>query len=204
MTKKSLLEAIQKRLKVLDETNQFGLQYIEGVVGMYWEKMVFNYIAKGGIDPTFYTNMYTKTSVSTDDNGLYYVDIPVKVIRYPNGYYSSGSEGVIAIYAISTGQNKIVPIREAEYYSIKNLEVYLSAAEHYFWVTFDKIYFSDNLTSEITDNGVRLNLLIDFSVYEYTDNLPLPTDMEQVLAEQALNYLLGTPVPDLNNNNSDE
>lgn len=204
MIKKAFLEIIQKRLKPIDETNQFGLQYIEGVVDVYWQKFAMNYIVQAGADPFFYTKSYNVVSVSTDSNGLLYVDLPESIIRFPYSPYTSGIEGVISMYAISASQWDLKPIREADYYSIRNLEVYLAAAEHYYWVGYDKVFFSDNLTSEITDNGVRMNLMIPFSKYLMTEDLPLPSDMDQVLMEYVINFISGTPTPDLLNNNSDE
>ena len=203
MTKKAFLEIIQKRLKVIDETNQYGLQYIEGVVDIYWQKFALNYITKLGMDPFFYTKEYEVTSVSEASNGEFYVDLPESVIRFPYGLYSNGAEGVVGMYAITSGEWDIKPIREGEYRSIKNLEVYLSAKEHYYWVRYDKIYFSDNLTSNIEDNGIRINLMIPFSKYTMSEDIPLPSDMENVLSEHVVSYLQGTPPPDLINDNSD-
>jgi hypothetical protein len=45
--------------------------------------------------------------------------------------------------------------------------------------------------------------MIPFSKYGMTEDIPLPTDMEQVLAEQVIAYIQGTPLPDLTNDNSD-
>jgi hypothetical protein len=204
MIKRTFLELIQKRLKSIGETNQFGLQYIETVVDDYWQKFAMNYVSRSGQDASFYTKSYNVTSVSTDSNGLFYVDLPDNIIRYPNIVYSTGSEGVVAIYALSADQWDIKPIREAEYYLIKNLEVYLAASEHYYWVGYDKIYFSDNITAEIQTNGVRLNLMVPFTSYAYTEYLPLPNDMDQKLSDYVVSFLAGTPIPDLHNNNSDE
>jgi hypothetical protein len=204
MIKKAFLEIIQKRLKAIDETNQFGHQYIEGVVDIYWQKFAFNYMIRSNMDPSFYTKPYTVTSVSTDSNGLYYIELPESIIRMPYGSYSTGAEGVVAMYAISASQWDLKPIREVEYYSIKNLEVYLAAKEHYYWVGYDKIFFSDNITTDIENNGVRMNLMIPFSKYTLTEDIPLPSDMDQVLSDYVVNYLLGTPLPDLTNDNSDD
>lgn len=204
MIKKAFLELIQKRLKPIDETNQFGLQYIEGVADIYWQKFAMNYMSKSAMDSSFYTKSYNVTSVSADSNGVFSVDLPANIIRYPSTYYSTGAEGVTSMYALSASQWDFKPIREVEYYSIRNLEVYLAAKEHYYWVGYSKVYFSDNITAEIQSNGVRMNLMIPFSSYGMSEFLPLPNDVDQVLAEYVINYIMGTPLPDLKNNNSDK
>lgn len=202
MIKKTLLELIQKRLKPIDESNQFGLQYIEAVTDVYWQKFAFNYMNNFGLDPFFYTKSYSVTSVSTDANGEFYVDLPASIIRFPYSVYSTGAEGVVSMYAISADQWSMVPIREDEYRSILNLPVYLAAVEHYYWVQYNKVFFSDNITSEIQSNGVRMNLAVPFTGYTLTEDLPLPSDMEQVLIEHVVNFVQGTPLPDLNNDNN--
>jgi len=203
MIKKAILEVIEKRVKPIDETNQFGLQYIQGVCDIYWSKFALNYITKQGLDPFYYTKEFSVMSVSEDSNGQNYIDTPESTIRLPYGLYSNGAEGVVGIYALSASQWDIKPIREGEYRSIKNLEVYTTAKEHYYWVKYNKVYFSDNITDAIKDNGVYMSLMIPFSKYGNTEDIPLPSDMEQVFVEHVISYIQGTPLPDLTNDNSD-
>jgi hypothetical protein len=203
MIKKAILEIIEKRVKPIDETNQFGLQYIQGVCDIYWEKFASNYMTKMGMDPYFFTKLYTVASVEVDGQGENYIDLPESIIKFPYGAYSNGSEGVVSMYPITADEWDIKPIREGEYRSIKNLEVYKAAAEHYYWVRYDKIYFSDNLTTNIKTNGVVMNLMIPFSKYGMSEDIPLPSDLEQVLVEHVVSYIQGTPLPDLTNDNSD-
>jgi len=202
MIKQTLLELIRKRVKPIDENNQFGIQHIEAVADNYWQKFAFNYMNNFGLDPFFYTKSYSATSILTDTYGQLYVDLPASIMRLPYTLHSTGAEGVVAIYAISADQWDIIPIREQEYRTIQNLSVYLAAAEHYYWVQYDKIFFSDNLTTAIVDNGVRMNLATPLTGYSLTEDLPLPNDMEQTLIEHIVNFIQGTPLPDLKNDNN--
>lgn len=202
MIKKTLLELIQKRVKPIDENNQFGLQYIESVTDVYWQKFAFNYMNNFGLDPFLYTKSYEVTSILTDTYGEFYIDLPASVIRLPYNLHSTGVEGVVSLYAISASQWDIKPIREHEYRAIQNLSVYLAAAEHYYWVQYDKIFFSDNLTTAIEDNGVRMNLAVPFKIYLLTEDLPLPNDMDETLIEHVVSFIQGTPLPDLKNDNN--
>lgn len=203
MIKKVILEIIQKRVKPIDDTNQFGLQYINSVADIYWQKFAFNYMNNFGLDSFFYSKSYVIPEILTDTNGEYYVELPESVIRMPYGAYSNGSEGVLSIYPFDPTEWPIKPIREHEYRMIKNLPVYLTASEHYYWVNKDRVYFSDNLTIDIVSDGVRMNLAIPFSAYLLTEDVPLPSDMEQPFIEAVIAFIQGTPLPDLKNNNSD-
>jgi hypothetical protein len=108
------------------------------------------------------------------------------------------------MYATTSFSSSFKPIRESEYKSIQGLPVYSTVVEYYFWVKYDKIYFSDNITSGIRSAGVTVNLMVPFSTYTLTEDLPIPTDMEQMLWVDVVNYLSGTPQPDLINDNSDD
>lgn len=205
MIKKVILEIIQKRVKPIDDTNQFGLQYINSVADIYWQKFAFNYMNNFGLDSFFYSKMYVIPNILTEpyQDGDYYVELPEKVIRMPYGAYSNGAEGVLSVYPVDIAEWPIKPIREHEYRMIKNLPVYLTASEHYYWVSKDRVYFSDNLTVDIVSDGVRMNLAIPFSAYSLTEDIPLPSDMEQPFIEAVIAFIQGTPPPDLKNDNSD-
>jgi len=47
-----------------------------------------------------------------------------------------------------------------------------------------------------------MNLATPLTGYSLTEDLPLPNDMEQTLIEHIVNFIQGTPLPDLKNDNN--
>ena len=207
MIKKAFLEVIQKRVNPIDESNQFGLQFIEGVTDIFWQQYALNYMNKYGCDPSFFTKNYSTGALSTDSAGRLYADLPESIIKLPQTPNSSGSEGVVAVYEDFTSANisAFKPIRERDYRSILSLPIYSTGTEYYFWVRYDKIFFSDNVTAGIESSGVQVDLMVPFSKYSYTEDLPIPTDLEKMLIVDVVSYIQGTPFVDqLNNNRNDQ
>lgn len=207
MIKKAFLEVIQKRVNPIDESNQFGVQYIEGVVDVFWQQYALNYMNKYGSDPGFFTKTYSTGALSTDSSGRYYADLPESIIKLPQTPNSSGSEGVVSVYedfTTAANASAFKPIRERDYKSLINLPTYSTGTEYYFWVRYDKIFFSDNISAGIESGGVEVDLMVPFSKYSYTEDLPIPTDLEKLLIVDVVGYIQGTPFVDqLNNNRND-
>jgi hypothetical protein len=205
MTKKVFLEILQKRLKQIDETNLFGIQYLEGITDLFWQDHAMNYFLSSNGDISFYTKRYNNKIPIKDTNGEYYLDLPEKIIRLPQTKNSIGSDGVLKIYSSGEVSDLLVPIRERDYYNIQKLPIYeMPEGEYYYYVKYDKIYFSPNLSPSIIISGVDIDLMIPFSSYLDTEDLPIPTDMRNLLFVNIINFLTGQSPPDLLNNNSND
>lgn len=207
MKKKAFLEILQKRLKQIDETNQFGIQYLEGVTDMFWQRHAMNYMYKNNGDSTFFTKRYSNNSILTDSNTFYYINIPANTIKLPQTKNSIGSDGIMKVFCRAEPIDwPFIPIRERDFYNLQKSLLYSQDEdEFYYYVKYDKIYFSDNLNSSIINiYGVEVDLMPTFTTYTMTEDLPLPTEMENMIWVDVINFLSGQVPPDLLNNNKDD
>lgn len=205
MTKKIFLEILQKRLNQIDESNMFGIQYLEGVVDLFWQQHAMNYFLATNGDSAFFTKRYNNQKPVQNIDGEYYLTLPEKIIRLPQVKNSIGSEGVLKIYYSGSPEWLFTPVRERDFWNIQYLPIYeTDKNEFYYYVKYDTIYFSDNLTSAIPSSGVELDLMIPFSSYLMTEDLPIPVDMNNSLFVNVIGFLTGQQPPDLLNNNKND
>lgn len=207
MTKKIFLEILQKRLKQIDETNQYGLQYLEGVTDLFWQRHAMNYMYKNNGDSTFFTKRYTDNSIQTDIYSNYYIDLPASTIKLPQTKNSIGSNGVMKVFCNAEPIDWLfIPVREKDFFNLQKTILYSQPEdEYYYYVKYDKIYFSNNLTSTIVSTfGVDVDLMPTFTTYSLSEDLPIPTEMENMIWVDIINFLTEQKIPDLLNNNKDD
>lgn len=199
MIKKTILEIIKKRLKPIDETNQFGLQYIEGYCDQVWQEFVINMERSSDYDPNFYNKEYTVNGMSGSGVSGYYIDLPEEIINIPK----IGS-GVVSI-KIKDTFNYFEPVSEDDFKHIRTQGVFRQADDVYFYVSYAKIFFGGGgITGTVPTDSMVLTLNIPFSKYLLTEVLPLPSIRESLFIDTVVERLMGTPPPDLINNNSDQ
>lgn len=197
MTRKALIELIQRRLKFTDSKKQFPALYVEGALDIVWQQLCVQTYSEKFQDINYYAKKYSAVSLTEDTGlGLYYMNLPEEMIRLPRI-----GEGVISINQINSRGSDFKPLREQDFRLMTSQEVFRIGGYIYYYVDYDQVFFGESLTSEIATAGVDLNLCIPFSKYDIDELLPLPAGQSQIFVDMAINYLSGTPVVNTDNKN---
>jgi hypothetical protein len=199
MTKKAILELIQQRCKGIDETGQFSPLYLQGYCDQVWQEFVAGMNKSQYVDKSFYSKEYVIASIDGDSTDGYYNDLPETIINLPR----TGS-GVASIRLPGSFSNYLSPVTEDDYKHMQSQEVYRQADDIVFYLSYDRIFYAGAITGTIASNGVVTRLIIPFSKYNMNEELPLPVMMEIQFIDAVVERVIGTPSPDLYNNNSDE
>lgn len=181
MTRQALIENIDFRLQ-----RRFPKTYIEGVIDMIWEQFCDILIKQD--DPFFYTKKYEDVDVTLDAaTNRYYSDIPALTLR----------DGVIAIYPSASRDLSIIQIPERDFRLMADQEVLQVSEKIYCYVNFNKIYYDENMTSTLASAKVSMDLLVTFSEFAITDEIPIPKIGNLTLIDAVIQYIQGTPMINL-------
>lgn len=198
MIKRAILELIQHRLRPLDETEHFPLSFIEGMCDLAWESWCNEASNNPKDDVGFYTKLYDSVAVQENvEQNYYYAILPVGILNL-----NRIGDGVISINQVEAIDNDFKPLSERDFRLIKGQEVNRTGSDIYYFVTYDRVYFSDSMTDDIASVGVDMNLVIPFSSYEDTERLPFPSGKALEFVKMVIDIIQGTPEPDLTNKNS--
>lgn len=198
MTRKALLELIQIRLKREDSTEQFPLQYIQGMCDIVWASWCTQFINSPNQDSHFFSKLHAAVTVTIGADGYYTSTLPEQILKLDRI-----GDGVMSINQINARDNDFKPVKERDFRLMKGQEVARTGSDIYYYVTYDTVVYNESMTASIASSGVDMMLSIPFSKYDLTEELPLPSGMEMEFVGAALDLLLGTPPTNLTNKNSD-
>ncbi len=198
MTRKALIELVQKRLKFTDSVKQFPGLYVQGAMDIVWQQLCVDTYSDVEYDMNYYAKTYSPVTL-TEDTGLelYYAELPEEMLRLPRI-----GEGVISVNQVDSRGSDFKPLREKDFRLMSTQEVYRTGSEIYYYVTYDKIFFGESLTDETATNGVDINLCIPLSKYGLDEQLPLPAGQSNLFMGQVVEYLIGTPETNVDNQNA--
>ena len=196
MTRKTLIELVQKRLKFVDEKKQFPALYVEKAMDIVWQQLIVQTYDESAQDINYYSKQYTISVVEDVEDELYHSDLPVEMLRLPRI-----GEGVININQINSRDADFKPLRKSDFRLMTSQEVYRTGGDIYWYTEYNKVYYGDSMTDEIANVGVEMNIVIPFSAYDFDEELPLPAGQSQVFVDMAVNYLAGTPPTNTDNKN---
>ncbi len=198
MTRKALIELVQRRLKFTDSKKQFPALYVQGALDISWQQMLTDVYDEDYQDIHYYTKKYNPVAVTEDTSQeSYYSDLPEEMIRLPRI-----GEGVISINQLDSRGSDFKPVREQDFRLMTTQEVYRVGQEIYYYVDYNRIFYGDSMTDEIADTGVEIHMCIPFSKYDTDEELPLPGGQSQVLIDMTVNFLQGTPPVNTDNKNA--
>lgn len=202
MTKKALLELLQKRLGPVDGKYY---QVVEGYASLAWEQLlneVFNRDIKG-LD--FYAKEFsgtTKVSVTKDTNrDRYYSTLPCPIVQLSNKNHPFA--GVRTISTEQADSLEFCPTNERD----EKLKAYQTSHTIddmiYFKVRYDKIWYDENMTDLIADYGVRMVLVPTFDYYSASEEIPIPGGQSHMFIKMVLEIATGMPPEDVLNDNTE-
>lgn len=198
MTREEYIEVIQSRLKRIDSTATFNARYVEGVLDVVWQNMIFDLMGKRNTDPFFYSKKYTPVVVAQDANNRYYSDLPDKIIHLPRV-----SSGIVRISQLAGTDMDFAPISERDFVMMRSQEVFQVSGTIYYYVTSDSVHYGDNMTTVIATAGVEIDMIIPFRSYDLDDDIPIPDGQTQSFIAASIEYLANTRPVDLTNKNAE-
>jgi hypothetical protein len=200
MTKKAVIELIIKRCKDIDSTGQFNPLYVESFCDNVWQEFIIAMNSSKEVDFTFYSKMYPAVSVTYDTTTKYYYsELPETIINIP----SIGS-GIASIRQVNSFDAYFIPVSETDFSLLFSQEAYRIGGDIYYFTTYDTVYFSDSMTSDIAASGVDMRLIIPFSKYNLDEEVPLPSLKDTLFIDAVVQRIIGTPPTNTTNKNSDQ
>lgn len=197
MTRKALIELVKRRLKYSDDTGQFSLPYIEGVMDTVWQELCTMVYDNSAQDINYYSKLFAAQPIIIDvDNHLYHIDLPDEMIRLPRV-----GEGVISVNQLDSRSADFKPVTELNFRLMTSQEVFRIGSDIYYYVKSNKIFFGESLTTNIINEGVDVYMCVKFSSYDLNEQLPLPAGQSQTFIQKTVEYLIGTPPVNKNNKN---
>lgn len=200
MTKKSLIELLQKRLGPVDGKHY---QVVEGYATLAWQQILYDTFRKdiNGLD--FYAKEFngaTRVACTLDTNrNRYYSTLPCPIVQLPDK-----SAGVRTISTAEGDSLEFCPITER----VSKLKSYQTSnlldGMVYFQVRYDQVWYDENMPALIADYGVRMVLVPTFDYYSESEEIPIPSGQSQVFVEMVVKFAQGTPPEDMLNDNTEQ
>jgi hypothetical protein len=197
MTREEYIEGIKLRLQQLNDKT-YSYQYIEHMINLAWQKMIFVISGKVTTDEAYYAKLFQAVTVAQDSSGLYYHQFTEPLIHLDR----IGS-GVISVNQINAHEFDFVPSSEKMFSLLPSQEMYEISNKIYYKVDYDRILFCDKMPETIATAGVDIRMIVPFSSYDYTDHIPLPAGQVDGFFDAVVTRMIGTPPADLSNKNSD-
>jgi hypothetical protein len=173
MIKKEIISYVKGFLPREDKTQRYHSRFVEAVCEKVIVEM-YNDLFK--INPLLldkYTKQYgvtTPIAISLESSsGLYYSTLPVQVVSLPDR-----ASGVRHIYPVTQSGNQFVPMDAREADIISNTDVAIVTSKIGYRVRQDTRVDYYNTNAVIRSAGVRMDLLIPFSIYADTDVVLIP------------------------------
>lgn len=196
--KEALIELIQARLAgqfAQKHLSKFHTKVVEYAIGRVYNDILLQVYANDPNDIDHYTKQYVGVAVTSDSSSLYdYSDIPENIVMLPDA--RSG------VRMVSTDQGddlEFVAVTKDEYKYLDGLEVESIDSTVSYAVENDRVVYrgvGDSVTT------VRMDLVIPFESYAYSDDIRIPSGQDMMLIERVVNLLMGTtPSDQLNDNN---
>lgn len=204
MIKEEIRSLVKDSLKKLDKTNKYHDRFLDAEIEkvlneMYWELFA--------VDPLIlqrYTKTYTVVAPAATleaTTGLYYSALPAAIVPFPDK-----CSGVRRISTMIQGGMKFYPMdaREMDLMTSSSYVSYVSSKIGY--AVNGRIEYY-KMTAAQALLGLRMDLIIPFSVYSDTDTVLLPEIRGQEgnsFLDRVLAKLLVIPPVDLKDTNKDE
>ena len=204
MIKKEIVSLVRQHLNKIDKTKMYHERVLiaecEKVLNeMYHQlyqtkpRLLDNYTKTYGAD--------TAIAISQESNSnIYYSTLPANIVNLP-----CKSSGVLHIYPVAQTGNIFVPMDSTEADILFNSDVAVVTDRIGFRARQDSRVDYWNMTSAILATGVRMDLLIPFSVYADTDVVNIPEFGEKeggTFLQRVLTALAVIPPTDLLDNNA--
>jgi hypothetical protein len=186
MTRQAIIETIDFRLQ-----RRFPKPFIESSMDFIWEQLCDILIKQN--DVFYYTQKYEDVTVTLDAvTDRYYSDLPATVVR----------DGVVRVYGKTSRDLDFIQIPERDFRLMGLQEVYDISQKVYFYVNYNRVFFDDNMTSIVANEGVSMDLLTTLSDFLISADIPLPKVNNVSFIDAVIDYLQGTPTIELKDVNT--
>lgn len=208
MTKEKLVEIFTHRLNghISDETSSsYDPQLVAEYINLGFNTMMWEIFRQGAFNLDNYTRRYPETlttsgvAVTYDTyQDLYFSTLPVNIVPLPR----VGS-GVVKIQTLKGSSVNFVPMANMEKELLSGQEVDLVSSIIRYIVRGDIIEYT-NMTSTIASSGVKMDLVIPFSEYDWDDTILIPSGQDERLFEMVVGFATGQPINDQIFNNQQD
>lgn len=206
MRKDEIRSLIRNSLQKYDSDNRFHPRFLDSCIEkvlaeMYWEVWSGDPLALQG-----YCKRYggtTPITVSQDlSANIYYSAYPARYIPFPDR-----ASGVRRITTRQQGGMTFFPMDEREV-ELVNSGSYVNTISDKigYVVTPERIEYW-NMSAAVSAVGVRMDIVVPFSVYADSDNVVVPEisgDNGLTFVERVLKVLATLPAPDVKDDNTTE
>jgi hypothetical protein len=206
MIKREIVSYVKSFTPREDATQRFHVRILEAVIERVLLEMYTDLYQKNPNLLDLYTKTYgvpTAIAISLEaTSGIYYSTIPVKIVNL-----QCISSGVRHIYTVVQSGNVFVPMDAREADLIYNTDVATVTSKIGYRVRQDTKVEYYNTSASIRSAGVRMDLLIPFSVYGDNDVVNIPELSEKeggTFIQRVLKELQVIPPADLDDSNNNE
>lgn len=170
MTKKEWVDYIRLLVDATGKNPRYRPEVIEWTIDKVYAQMVRSIPDYRWDDFDFITKEYTSEVAAEDSTtGRYYVDLPAPLVAF--------SVPAEAVRHVNTNQGTdldFIPLRETDWELANGLFSHDNINVIGYIPRQDKIWFTENMTSDIATAGVRLVLAIPFSSFDDDDTVTMP------------------------------
>ena len=200
--KKALIELVRQRANGELEAKQLGKvsdTMVAYYVGRVYNSILAEVLTKGFSNTDPYVKEYTGMAISQDGTtNTYYSTLPEKIISIPR---RSGN-GVVSIRGTQSESIEFAPMTNNMFRIIDGLDVDEVDDVIGYVYKNGKVEYK-GMTTTVASGTVKMELIIPFESYDDTDEINIPTGMDEVLIRRAVDLIMGIPDADrINDNNS--
>lgn len=196
MTKWEIVDTIRNIVDPSGVNPRFRPQQIEAVIELVYNQYTMSLTPDQYDNFDFMTKEYTAQTVTLDSTtNRYYTDLPVPVVplRIPSE----------AVKHINTNQGTdldFIPCTETIWELRDGLFSHDIDTVVAYVVRYNKVWYSDTMTSDIADAGVRMVIAVPFSAFDDTEDVNLPMGGIDLI-QSVVQILSGTQPMNLKNDN---
>jgi hypothetical protein len=204
MIKEEIRSIFRNLLPKLNKTNRWHDRVIDSAIEKVLNVMYNDVFKRNPFALQRYTKSYgytTPLGVLLEANtGIYYTNLPVAIVPF-----SDKASGVRRISTIAQGGLTFIPVDAREMDLVVGSNVATTTKKIGYNVTPTRVEYYKMTGNPITD-GVRMDLIIPFSVYADTDIILIPEETDQqgqTFIDKVLKILGVIQPVDLKDNNAD-
>lgn len=208
MTKGEIRGMIQKALAEIDKTAKYHDKTVDMAIEHSMNQFIYDIYRKDYRDLDQYIREYgTTVAIEVLENEsaeYYYSNIPASYVVFPDK-----ESGVRYVMGHNTDKTILYPMSMREMLMADRTYIGSSLAEdgdpytRSFYIVQGKKIIYYNINSDLRYAGVRIGLVIPFSEYADTEDVPIPFGQDDKIFLSAVQKLASKPPVDLVDNNKD-
>ena len=206
MIKSEIRSLIKNELPKFDKTSKYHPRFLDAAIEKVINELYTDVFKENPLGLQRFTKPYgydTALAVSTDAViGLAYTTLPAKIVPF-----TDKASGVRRVSTVIQGGLTFFPMAQNEMdYVLSGSNVDSVSTRIGYAVTQERVEYY-NMTATVSSAGVRMDLIVPFSVYADTDNVLIPeiTDRQGETFVDKVLKMLGVIGPvDLADDNADK